>query len=119
MFAEPGESRAFGMAVALYEANVFTWPEFQAALVARIARWQAAPTEGRSLELLPALAGCVGGCAVRLRRRSGRRCHCASPVAGPETHSRRPPALTGNQRPLQGRNWAAHGDGPITQTSTQ
>jgi nitrile hydratase accessory protein len=46
VFAEPWESRAFGMAVALYEANVFTRPEFQAAFVARIARWQAAPTEG-------------------------------------------------------------------------
>ena len=40
VFAEPWESRAFGMAVALSEAGVFTWPEFQAALIARIARWQ-------------------------------------------------------------------------------
>ena len=38
VFAEPWESRAFGMAVALYEAGVFTWPQFQAALIARIAR---------------------------------------------------------------------------------
>ncbi|MGW3691446.1 nitrile hydratase accessory protein [Streptomyces sp. NPDC005125] len=46
VFAEPWESRAFGMAVTLYEAGVFTWPQFQAALIARIARWEAAPTEG-------------------------------------------------------------------------
>lgn len=46
VFAEPWESRAFAMAVALYEAGVFTWPQFQAALVVRIARWQAAATDG-------------------------------------------------------------------------
>jgi nitrile hydratase accessory protein len=47
VFAEPWESRAFGMAVALYEAGAFTWPEFQAALIARIAAWEtaAAPEE--------------------------------------------------------------------------
>lgn len=45
VFAEPWESRAFGMAVTLYEAGVFTWPQFQAALIARIARWEAEPTE--------------------------------------------------------------------------
>ena len=38
VFAEPWESRAFAMAVALCEAGVFTWREFQAALIARIAR---------------------------------------------------------------------------------
>jgi nitrile hydratase accessory protein len=46
VFAEPWQSRAFGMAVSLYEAGVFTWPQFQTALIARIARSQAAPTEG-------------------------------------------------------------------------
>ncbi|MFI1766056.1 nitrile hydratase accessory protein [Streptomyces sp. NPDC020800] len=40
VFAEPWESRAFGMAVSLYEAGAFTWPRFQAALVARIAAWE-------------------------------------------------------------------------------
>jgi nitrile hydratase accessory protein len=40
VFAEPWESRAFGMAVSLYEAGAFTWPDFQAALVARIAAWE-------------------------------------------------------------------------------
>ncbi|GAB3984035.1 hypothetical protein GCM10029978_092470 [Actinoallomurus acanthiterrae] len=40
-------NRAFGMAVSLYEAGAFSWPEFQAALVARIAAWEAtaAPEE--------------------------------------------------------------------------
>jgi nitrile hydratase accessory protein len=46
VFAEPWESRAFGMAVTLYEAGVFTWPQFQAALIARIAAWEDAPTDG-------------------------------------------------------------------------
>ncbi|MGW4566306.1 nitrile hydratase accessory protein [Streptomyces sp. NPDC004561] len=41
VFAEPWESRAFGMAVTLYEAGAFTWSEFQAALIARIAAWEA------------------------------------------------------------------------------
>jgi nitrile hydratase accessory protein len=45
VFAEPWESRAFGMAIALYEAGVFTWPQFRAALIARIAAWEAAPAE--------------------------------------------------------------------------
>ncbi|MFD4609896.1 nitrile hydratase accessory protein [Streptomyces sp. NPDC058440] len=40
MRTEPWESRAFGMAVRLYEAGTFTWPEFQAALIARIAAWK-------------------------------------------------------------------------------
>ena len=38
VFAEPWESRAYAMAVALCEAGVFTWREFQEALIARIAR---------------------------------------------------------------------------------
>jgi nitrile hydratase accessory protein len=46
VFAEPWESRAFGMAVTLYEAGVFTWPQFQAALIARIAAWEADQSDG-------------------------------------------------------------------------
>jgi nitrile hydratase accessory protein len=46
MFDEPWESRAFGMAVALYEAKAFTWPRFQAALIARIAAWEAGQARG-------------------------------------------------------------------------
>jgi nitrile hydratase accessory protein len=36
VFCEPWESRAFGMAVTLSEAGAFTWPEFRAALIAKI-----------------------------------------------------------------------------------
>ena len=46
VFAEPWQSRAFGMAVTLYDSGAFTWPQFQAALVARIAAWEAAPPTG-------------------------------------------------------------------------
>ncbi|HEY2206258.1 MAG TPA: nitrile hydratase accessory protein [Pseudonocardia sp.] len=46
VFAEPWESRAFGMAVTLFDAGVFTWPQFQGALVARIAAWEADPPPG-------------------------------------------------------------------------
>ncbi|MGW1403219.1 nitrile hydratase accessory protein [Streptomyces sp. NPDC002405] len=34
------------MAVSLYEAGTFTWPEFQAALIARIAAWEAGAAQG-------------------------------------------------------------------------
>ncbi|MER6386711.1 nitrile hydratase accessory protein [Streptomyces sp. NPDC001250] len=69
VFAEPWESRAFGMAVSLYEAGVFTWPEFQAALIARIAAWEtsAAPGEPYSYYQLwlTALEDVLAGlCAV-------------------------------------------------------
>jgi nitrile hydratase accessory protein len=47
VFSEPWESRAFGMAVTLYEAGAFTWPQFQAALIARIADWEAVPAENK------------------------------------------------------------------------
>lgn len=45
VFAEPWESRAFGMAVTLYDAGAFEWPQFQAALIARIAAWEADPAD--------------------------------------------------------------------------
>lgn len=41
VFAEPWESRAFGMAVSLHDSGVFRWEQFQAALIARIAAWEA------------------------------------------------------------------------------
>ena len=50
VFAEPWESRAFAMAVALCEADVFTWREFQGALIARIERQHDASTEWRYYE---------------------------------------------------------------------
>ncbi|NEW70654.1 nitrile hydratase accessory protein [Streptomyces rhizosphaericus] len=45
VFAEPWEGRAFAMAVGLYEAGAFTWPRFQAALIARIAARESAPAQ--------------------------------------------------------------------------
>ncbi len=68
VFAEPWESRAFGMAVTLYESAVFSWAEFQAALIARIARWQAAPTEAAQWDYyqhwLGALEDVLAGCGA-------------------------------------------------------
>lgn len=46
VFAEPWESRAFGMAVALHDAGTFAWERFQGALIARIAAWEAAHPNG-------------------------------------------------------------------------
>jgi nitrile hydratase accessory protein len=43
VFSEPWEGRAFGMAVTLYEAGEFTWPQFQAALIARIRAFETGP----------------------------------------------------------------------------
>ena len=48
VFAEPWESRAFGLAVALYDAGAFEWPQFQAALVAQIAAWERGHLAGES-----------------------------------------------------------------------
>jgi len=39
VFTEPWQGRIFGMAVALSEAGVFTWPEFQQSLIAAIGKW--------------------------------------------------------------------------------
>lgn len=41
VFAEPWESHAFGLAFALADQGVFTWSEFQEALVQSIADWEA------------------------------------------------------------------------------
>ncbi|MCW0213193.1 MAG: nitrile hydratase accessory protein [Pseudonocardia sp.] len=43
LFSAPWESRAFGMAVTLHDTGAFGWATFQAALIARIAAWEAAP----------------------------------------------------------------------------
>ena len=41
VFAEPWESRAFGMAVSLSEAGAFSWAAFRERLIHRISRWEA------------------------------------------------------------------------------
>ena len=46
VFAEPWESRAFGLAVTLYDAGAFEWAQFQAALVTQIAAWERAHPSG-------------------------------------------------------------------------
>lgn len=63
-FAEPWESRVFGLTMSLYESGAFAWSEFQAALIASIAGWERAHgTDGegyryweRWLEAFEALA---------------------------------------------------------------
>jgi nitrile hydratase accessory protein len=47
VFSEPWESRAFGMAVSLHQAGLFTWPRFRSALIAHIAAWEAVPAEDK------------------------------------------------------------------------
>ena len=39
LFEEPWQGRVFGMAVALHEAGLFDWPEFQAGLIEVIGDW--------------------------------------------------------------------------------
>lgn len=46
VFAEPWESRVFGMAMSLADQKLFSWDEFRDALIARIQAWEAAPPEG-------------------------------------------------------------------------
>jgi nitrile hydratase accessory protein len=41
-FAEPWESRVFGLTMALYESGAFAWSEFQTALIAAIGAWERA-----------------------------------------------------------------------------
>jgi nitrile hydratase accessory protein len=40
VFAEPWESRAFGLALALHQSGAFTWKEFSSELARSIARWE-------------------------------------------------------------------------------
>jgi nitrile hydratase accessory protein len=41
VFAEPWESRAFGMAITLHAGGVFEWEDFRRELIAAIAAWEA------------------------------------------------------------------------------
>jgi nitrile hydratase accessory protein len=40
VFAEPWESRTFGMAMALTDAGLLDWDDFRNALIARIKQWE-------------------------------------------------------------------------------
>ena len=42
VFDAPWESRAFGLAVGLSQAGIYTWDEFREQLIAEIAAWEAA-----------------------------------------------------------------------------
>lgn len=42
VFAAPWESRAFGIAVGLSQAGLYSWDEFREQLIAEIAEWEAA-----------------------------------------------------------------------------
>ena len=42
VFDAPWESRAFGIAVGLSQAGLYTWDEFRERLIAQIAAWEAA-----------------------------------------------------------------------------
>jgi nitrile hydratase accessory protein len=46
VFAEPWESRAFGVTIALHQDGLFTWDEFKERLIAAIARWEVAHSDG-------------------------------------------------------------------------
>jgi nitrile hydratase accessory protein len=41
VFAEPWESRAFGLAVTLHSGGAFEWEEFRRELITSIAAWEA------------------------------------------------------------------------------
>jgi nitrile hydratase accessory protein len=43
VFAEPWESRAFGLALTLHAGGAFEWEEFRQSLIARIAEAETAP----------------------------------------------------------------------------
>ena len=91
VFAEPWESRAFGMAVALYEAGVFTWPQFQRALIARIAAWQSTAIEGSQWRYyehwLGALEDVLGGCIAMDAKDITARAHALAQRPAGHDHS--------------------------------
>jgi nitrile hydratase accessory protein len=64
VFAEPWESRAFGLALTLHDRGLFQWEEFRRQLIKAVARAEAAGGEWSYyrcwLEALEALLGDVG-----------------------------------------------------------
>lgn len=46
VFAEPWESRAFGLAMSLNETGAFTWDEFREELIAVISSWEQSAAPG-------------------------------------------------------------------------
>ncbi len=50
VFAEPWQSRAFGLAVTLHDAGAFAWDDFRAHLVERITAWEHEHPAGECLD---------------------------------------------------------------------
>lgn len=46
VFAEPWQSRIFGVTVSMHEAGYFEWPAFQAELISAISGWEASSPDG-------------------------------------------------------------------------
>jgi nitrile hydratase accessory protein len=46
VFAEPWESHAFGLAMALHSGGIFEWEEFRQELIGAIAAWEAGHEPG-------------------------------------------------------------------------
>ena len=81
-FAEPWQGRVFGMAWALCESGCFEWPEFQASLIAAIARhegWRSAERDEEyayydrfqeALEALLVAKGIATGAGLETRRQA-------------------------------------------------
>ena len=80
VFAEPWESRAFGLALALHDGGAFEWEDFRRRLIAAVADWERDHPEGECWSYyrcwLTALEGVLesegvvgeGELAVRTRR---------------------------------------------------
>ncbi|MGH9280760.1 MAG: nitrile hydratase accessory protein [Acidimicrobiales bacterium] len=46
VFAEPWESRAFGLAMTLHDRGAFDWETFRLALIASVAEWERDQSDG-------------------------------------------------------------------------
>lgn len=80
VFAEPWESRAFGLAMALHDSGAFEWQEFRSRLIATIASWETDHPPGdsfsyyrcwlRALESVMADHGVLSSTEVAARERA-------------------------------------------------
>ena len=77
-FAEPWQARAFALTLELHRQGAFTWPQWSAALGARIAAADGGEYYEHWLEALEALLGYSGGALAPRISRPGR-----APVASP------------------------------------
>ena len=77
VFAEPWESRAFGLALALHDGGAFEWEDFRRQLIAAVSDWERNHAEGEcwnyyrcwltALERVLATSGVVEAGAVDAR----------------------------------------------------